>query len=164
MAASEVIQGLGVIGVFVTAAIYYKQLKRMGEQLRAQQNGATANSILILFQFLQEQEVREARQNVIRNLAAKPFADWDEGDRASAATVCSSYTTVAIVLQLALVPIEPIITHWGPSIMKCYAVVSPLIKEMQKPEHSGPTYWAAFDWLHSQAAGLKAHAGVSKVE
>jgi hypothetical protein len=141
-----------VIGIFITAWIYYRQLQSMGQQLLAQQKAMTAQTLLVRFQFLQDQNVREAREHVLQKLAATPYRDWDDTDRKHAATVCSSYTTVAIVLQLGLASIEPVLTHWGPSIRKCYGVVvAPYVKEMRAPENSGPTYWAALDWLHSQA-------------
>lgn len=47
-------------------------------------------------------------------------------------------------------PQEPLLS-WGPSMRRCYQVLEPYIREMQRPENAGPQYWPGFDWLFSQS-------------
>jgi hypothetical protein len=42
------------------------------------------------------------------------------------------------------------IVGWEMSIRRCYQVLEPYIREMQRPENAGPQYWAGFDWLYRQ--------------
>jgi hypothetical protein len=84
------------------------------------------------------------------NLAQKPFQDWDNDERREAARVCSTYDVTAIIIRLGLVPGEPFVENWGPSIRHCFEVTRAFIEEMQRPENSGPTYWDDFGWLYEE--------------
>jgi hypothetical protein len=112
--------------------------------------------LLALTNFLQAEDVREARRVVIQKLKDRHFSGWNDDEKRSAAKVCSSYGTAGIVLETNLVAPEPIIDNWGPSIRRCHQILEAFIQDFQLPENSGPTYWADFDRLNTLAeAGPK---------
>jgi hypothetical protein len=152
--AQLVVQVVGVTALLLTLCVYYRQLRTMGAQLHAARDAASAQNILALTNFLQAPEVRAAREVVRSRLPNKMFANWTEDERREAARVCSTYDVAAIIVRLKLVPPEPFVENWGPSIRHCYEVTEPLIEEMQKPENSGPTYWDDFGWLYEKVGKL----------
>ncbi len=114
-------------------------------------HAAAGQSFLSLASFLQAEDVRQARTLVITTLADRGFKGWNSDEIRAAAKVCSSYGVAGIVLESKLVPAEPVIANWGPSIRHCHAILRDYISEMQKPENSGPEYWAVFDRLSAVA-------------
>jgi len=157
--AQLVVQIAGVAALLLTLYIYYRQLRTMGAQLQAARDASSAQNILALTNFLQAPEVRAAREIVRVRLSKKPFADWTEEERREAARVCSTYDVAAIIVRMRLVPPEPFVENWGPSIRHCYEVCKPLIEEMQKPENSGPTYWDDFGWLYAEVLKVFQRSG-----
>lgn len=132
-------------------------------QLRATQRGATGQNILSLVTFLQAQYVREARTTVRAQLKAKPYTVWTEKEKREAGLVCSTYDVAGILIfQQRLVPADPFISNWGPSIRNCYEICKEHIAEMQKPENSGPEYWNDFAVLYHAATQQAAAAGRKK--
>jgi hypothetical protein len=138
-----------IVGTFI---VYLLQLKAMREQLDAARQAASAQNMLSLVDFLQAPHVRDARRTVITSLSTKAFSDWGDDDRRAASVVCSTYDLASIIIQRGLVPKEPIVDNWGPSIKKCFESVSPFLEEMQKAEHMGPTYYNDFRRLYEEVA------------
>jgi hypothetical protein len=151
--AQLVIQVVAVAALLLTLYVYYRQLRTMGAQLQSARDASSAQNILALTNFLQAPEVRAAREVVRVNLAQKHFQDWNDDERREAARVCSTYDVAAIIIRLGLVPREPFVENWGPSIRHCFEVTRPFIEEMQRPENSGPTYWDDFGWLYQEVEG-----------
>ena len=129
--------------VAATFLVYYFQL-------RAMRSASVAQNILATVNFLQAPEVREARRAVRRTLRGKALNDWHEAEERAATLVCSTYDVAGILIRLGLVPAEPFVDNWGPSIRDCHELLEPFIREMQRPEHSGPRYWNDFDWLYKE--------------
>ncbi len=148
------IGALQSIVLIVVLIVYAKQLKAMQRQVETARNAAVGQNLLALSNFLQGEDVREARRIVITKLADRGFKDWSEEEKRAAAKVCSSYGTAGVVLETGLVPPEPLIENWGPSISRCYAILRDFIKDLQSPEKNGPGYWAVFDRLHANV-GLR---------
>ena len=144
------VQAVGVAALLLTLWVYYRQLCTMSEQLQATRGAASAQNILALTSFLQAPEVRAARETVRVKLAKKDFSTWSEDERREASRVCSTYDVAAIIIRLGLVPSEPFVQNWGPSIRHCFEVTKHLIEEMQRPENSGSNYWDDFGWLYQQ--------------
>jgi len=149
-----VIQVVGVSALLLTLYVYYKQLHTMSAQLQAGRDASSAQNILSLTNFLQAPEVRAARETVRAQLDSKDFEHWDDSERRKASMVCSTYDVAAIIIKMGLVPPEPFVENWGPSIRHCYEVTKPLIVEMQKPENSGSACWDDFGWLYQQVQVL----------
>jgi hypothetical protein len=140
------LQGLVLIVVLI---VYARQLTTMREQLATAREGSAGQNLLALANFLQTEDVRDARRAVIETLETRSYTTWTPDERRVAAKVCSSYTVAAIVLEMGLVPPAPIVDNWGPSIRRCHRILQPFIQDLQKPEESGPTYWGAFDRLNA---------------
>jgi hypothetical protein len=135
------------LAMLATFMVYFHQLRQM-------QRGSTGQNILALVTFLQAPYVRDARTTVRKSLRAIPYENWSDKEKQDASLVCSTYDVAAIlILQQHLVPKEPFVSNWGPSIKDCYEVCKPHIAEMQKPENSGATYWNDFGELYDRVVG-----------
>ena len=142
-------QMIGSAGILITLVIYYRQLRIMNEQVQEVRRSTTAQHILSLLSFIESDEIRAALNLVYTTLHKKHFTQWTEDERQAASKLCSSFSSAGTILQSGLVPQEPLM-GWGPSIRRCYQVLEPYIREMQRPENAGPQYWASFDWLYRQ--------------
>ena len=67
-------------------------------QLRAMRDAATGQNILSLVNFLQTNEVREARRIVRENLRQKTYSEWSAAEKLAASMVCSNYDVAAILI------------------------------------------------------------------
>ncbi len=157
-----IVQIVGSVALFVTLGINYRQLRTMSEQLEAMRRSTTAQHILSLLSFIESDEVRAAETVVYTRLHRKHFSEWTESELQAATKLCASFATAGAVLRSGLVPVEPLVEGWEPSLRRCYQILEPFLREMQKPENGGPQYWIGFDWLHSQldrpkAVGRKTH-------
>ena len=142
------LQALISIAMIATFVVYFLQL-------RAMQRGATGQNILALVNYLQAEHVRAARTTVRATLKTKPYSEWSAGEKRDAALVCSTYDVAAIlILDQKLVPPEPFISNWGPSICDCYEVCQPHISELQRPENSGSAYWNDFERLYERSKAV----------
>src|SRR5262245_36172739 len=150
-----VTQMIGAAGLLITLVFNYRQVRIMNAQMREMRRSTGVQHILSLLSFIESDEIRAALNLVYTTLHKKHFSKWTEAERLAVSKLGSSFTTAGTILQSGLVPIEPLIAGWEPSIRRCYQVLEPYIQEMRKPENAGPQYWASFDWLHKQV-GLKA--------
>jgi len=145
-----VAQLIGVVGLLITLAINYRQFRIMNEQVQEVRRSTAAQHILTLLSFIESDEIRAALNLVFTTLHKKHFAHWTEEEQQAASKLCSSFSTAGTILQSGLVPLEPLIVGWEPSLRRCYQILEPFVREMQKPENAGPQYWAGFDWLHDR--------------
>ena len=119
-------------------------------QLRAMRSASTAQNILALLNYLQEPAVREARRRVLVDLKQKPVASWTEDDKREASLVYATYDVAGILIQRGLVPKDLFVSNWGESIVRCYRVLEPFLKEL----HSvvlGTKYGEYLKWLRDEA-------------
>jgi hypothetical protein len=140
-------QIISAVALVVTLTIYYLQLRTMGKQLAAMRQGTDAQHILSLLSFIESEEVRTARQLVYTRLHRKQVNEWTESELQAASRVCASFATIGRLLKSGIVPIEPIVEGWEPSLWRSYQILEPFILVMRKPENGGPQYWIGFDWL-----------------
>ena len=154
-------QIIGAAGLLITLAINYRQLRIMNEQVQEVRRSTVAQYILSLLSFIESDEIRAAMNLVYTTLHKKHFSQWTEDERQAVSKLCSSFSTAGTVLQSGLVPQEPLM-GWGPSIRRCYQVLEPYIREMQRPENAGPQYWAGFDWLYGQIDLINAKGRIRK--
>ena len=155
-----VTQVIGAVGLLFTLSLYYLQLRTMGKQLEEMRHGTNAQQILSLLSFIESEEVRAALTVVYTTLHRKHFSEWTESEREAATRMCASFATVGAIVRSGLVPAEPLLEGWEPSLRRSYQILEPFLREMQKPENGGPQYWIGFDWLHSQLdrPGRKFHS------
>jgi len=159
-------QIIGVAGLLITLVINYRQFRIMNEQVKEVRRSTTAQHILTLLSFIESDEIRATLNLVFTTLHKKHFSQWTEQEQQAVSKLCSSFSTAGTILQSGLVPIEPLIVGWEPSLRRCYQILKPFIREMQKPENAGPQYWAGFDWLHDEfviedATSRKRKTGIS---
>jgi hypothetical protein len=119
----------------------------MQAQLRAAREGVASQNLLSVIQFMQEEPTRQARERVIKQMSQLTREQWSEDDRRAADKVCSTYDVVAILLRNGFADSQPVAENWGPSIRQCFETLQPYIRELQKPENAGPSYWKDFEWL-----------------
>jgi len=141
---------IGVAGLLITLAINYRQFRIMNAQVDEVRRSTAAQHILTLLSFIESDEIRGALNLVFTTLHKKHFSDWTEQEQQAASKLCSSFSTAGTILQSGLVPLEPLIVGWEPSLRRCYQILKPFVREMQKPDNAGPEYWAGFDWLHDR--------------
>ena len=143
-------QTVGVAGLLITLVINYRQFRIMNEQVDEVRRSTAAQHILTLLSFIESDEMRAALNLVFTTLHKRHFSDWTEQEQQAVCKLCSSFSTAGTILQSGLVPLEPLIVGWEPSLRRCYQILKPFVREMQKPENAGPQYWAGFDWLHDR--------------
>ena len=135
--------------LIIVLVVYAKQLAAMREQVAAARSGSIGQNLLELSNFLQAEDVREARRVVIEKLPNRDMTSWSAEETSAAAKVCSSYGTAGVVVETGAVPIDAVIEHWGPSIRRCHGILEPFIRDRQRL--NGATYWAVFDRLFALA-------------
>jgi hypothetical protein len=148
--AQIIAQILGSMALFITLVINYRQLRTMAEQVAAVRRSTNAQQILSLLSFIESDEVRAALTVVHTTLHRKHFSDWTESELQAASKTCISFATVGAIVRSGLVPVEPLLEGWEPSLRRCYQVLEPFLREMQKPENGGSQYCIGFDWLYRQ--------------
>jgi hypothetical protein len=155
-------QMMGVAGLLITLVINYRQFRMMNEQIHEVRRSTAAQHILTLLSFIESDDIRAALNLVFTTLHKKDFSHWTEEEQQAASKLCSSFSTAGTILQSGLVPLEPLIVGWEPSLRRCYQILKPFVREMQKPENAGPEYWAGFDWLHDRIVLADAERRKSK--
>jgi len=158
----SIAQMIGAAGLLITLVINYRQLWIMNQQVQEMRRSTTTQHILSLLSFIESDEIRAAMNLVYTTLHKKHFSEWTEAELQAVSRLCSSFSTAGTVLQSGIVPIEPLIMGWEPSIRRSYEVLEPYIREMRKAENAGPQYWAGFDWLYSQIRPKKAGETILK--
>ena len=144
-----IIQAFVGLIIFATLLIYFFQLRTM-------RKGTLGQNTISLINFIQDENARAAREVVMRDLKDKDYSKWTIEEKKSASRVCSTYDVVSILIyQQSLVKPELVIDNWGPSIKKCYKILEPHIKEMQKPENAGSDYWDDFVVLNDKVIKSK---------
>jgi hypothetical protein len=149
------LQASVAVAGFATLAFLYKQARAMIDQIVATHESTRAQSALALANFLQSEEVRQARHCVRSVLSQKDHTLWSIDEKACASLVCSNYDVAACLLRSKLAPVDLFVVNWGPSILHCHEVLTPYILEFRSKPGGHRNYWTNFDWLCDQVASLK---------
>ena len=142
-----VAQMVASAGLLITLLINYRQVRLMSEQMLEMRRSTAVQHILSLLSFIESDELRASMNLVYTTLHKKHFSEWTEPQRQAVSKLCASFSTAGTILKSGLVPIEPLLEGWEPSIRRCYPILRPYIKDLQLPQNNGPTYWAVFDRL-----------------
>lgn len=138
---------------FLTLCVIVVGLFFSWRQLRNLSKASTASSYVGLFNFLQEDGMREARRYLLTELTKKPYGSWLEKDKHKAGKVCGAYDTVAAMEIWGLIGKEFFQEKWRSSIIECWEAAEPMIKEYQKKR--GSDFWSDFEWLYNKAKKKK---------
>ena len=148
--AQIIAQMIASAALLITLLINYRQVRIMSEQMLEMRRSTAVQHILSLLSFIESDELRTAMNLVYTTLHKKHFSQWTEPERQAVSKLCASFSTAGTILKSGLVPIGPLLEGWEPGIRRCYQVLGPYVREMQKPENAGPQYWSGFDWLYAQ--------------
>src|SRR5262249_2242860 len=112
------VQVIGAAGLLITLIINYRQGRLINLQMQEIRRSTAAQHILSLLSFIESDEVRAAMNLTYTTLHKKHFNQWTEAERQAASKLCSSFASAGTILQSGLVPIEPLIEGWEPSIRR----------------------------------------------
>src|SRR6185295_10139475 len=112
------VQLVGVVGLLITLVINYRQFRIMNEQLHEVRRSTVTQHILSLLSFIESDEIRSAINLVYTTLHKKHFSQWTENERQAVSKLGSSFTTAGTILQSGLMPVEPLLMGWEPSIRR----------------------------------------------
>src|SRR5215831_10361709 len=97
------IQGGALVLVLIVYFLQLRTMQRTQEatagQLVTMREASAGQNLIALTNFIQAEDVREARRVVIELLKDRHFSDWSGDEKRSAAKVCSSYGTAGIMLE-----------------------------------------------------------------
>lgn len=138
------------ISAFLAAAmsaLYARQ------QVRVAHSASRAQSLLAVLDYLQRSDIRDSRREVLTVLNSLPASSWTETQRATASNASASYDLVGTLLRSGVVDKDPIIQNYGPSIIRCHDICSPMIEGFcaNMPDALARRYWDDFDWLAGEA-------------
>jgi hypothetical protein len=147
----QIIMLLAVIGNLI---VYFYLLKETKKQVsiaeKSAKESAKAQNLFAITQYLQNEQIRNARRDLINRAKDKEFGKWDnEEDKKIASIVCASYDTLATLIKNDLIDKDLILSNWAASIINCYEITKEFIKKMQEENYPIP-YWVNFPWLANE--------------
>ena len=100
--ANLIVQSLIWLAMIATFIVY-------ALQLRAMRKSSEGQNFLSLVDYLQAQDVREARRVVRTTLKEKVSRSepWNDSEERAASLVCSTYDVAAILIRSGVVPSKP---------------------------------------------------------
>jgi hypothetical protein len=125
-------------GLLLASAALFTALR----QNRVTQEVARGQNFFSLITFLQDSELRVARERVLEKLAKTPLEQWTLGDESAASKVCSSYDAALIAVKKGWVDREIFEANYGPSIADCYRACAAFVTARQVKR--GSAYWDEF--------------------
>lgn len=142
---SAISTGFMALVILITAIFAVFQLK---EIVRSRKVAAFTN----LSQFLQKEEIREARRILI-GISTKDFKSWTRHEVEEAEKVCSTYDVAGIAVSKKLIEKDLVVNEWRDSIIKCWEAAEPMIIEYRKER--GMDFWDDFGKLYKMAKKIK---------
>ena len=128
----------------------------MQKQLSASRQASVGQNILSLANFLQAQDVRDARALVIESIDPSKYPNWTTDEKRAAAKVCSSYHVAGLILKTGVFPVDSkvdILKTWAASIRICRDKLTPYVTDIRK--QAGPEYLWAYEWLFEETEKAK---------
>jgi len=149
---SVILISLTLVAGIATVIVYFNQLRVMQRRVETMQETLRAQNLAGLIQYLQEPDVRDARNMVLTTLRDKDYSEWSDKEKQEASTACAAYGVAGVLIRLGRVDRDVIVENWGPSITLVCDACEKLIAERQK--QSGQKYWDALLWLHKEVKGV----------
>ena len=141
-----------IIGLIVQSGMWAAMIATLivyGLQLKSMKKSSEMGSAMRLFEYLQDQEVRDARRHVILSLKDKDPTKWTDVDERAASRTCSTYDIAGVIIRSNTVPKDVFLDGYGASVIKCHDILASYIKQMQKINEP-MEYWKSFDWLYDR--------------
>ena len=121
-------------------------------QLREISRSRKVTAFMNLSQFLQREEIREARRILI-GTSGKNFGDWSKEEIEAAEKACSTYDVAGIMVSKKLIERDLVVNEWRDSIIKCWEAAKPMIEEYRKKR--GKDFWDDFEKLYKEAMKIE---------
>jgi len=121
-------------------------------QLREISRSRKVTAFMNLSQFLQREEIREARRILI-GTSGKNFEDWSKEEIEAAEKACSTYDVAGIMVSKKLIEKDLVVNEWRDSIIKCWEAAKPMIEEYRKKR--GKDFWDDFEKLYKEAMKIE---------
>jgi Domain of unknown function (DUF4760) len=119
-------------------------------QIKEMKEANFSSAFKTVYDVLQSDQIRNARNKVMEELRNKPFEEWDKNDKWSASQVCQSYDIAGIMIRNGLLPEKLVADSWGDSLRNCYPILKPYLDQIRFERNAGE-YWDDFEWLCLQA-------------
>jgi hypothetical protein len=140
---STVFNLINVVILVVTAIILISQINEM-------RRATYASSYKAVYDMLQADDVRLARQVVFTRLQDKALDSWSEDEIKAAEKVCYTYDCVGIMARNRIVPVKYVADSWGDSLRRSWGVLEPFVKSSRMQRNSGE-FWNEYEWLSLEA-------------
>jgi hypothetical protein len=129
-------------------------------QLLEMKRGSKLSAFIAVWNFLQEEHVREAR-GILIALAKKKknFEIWTPEERDAADLALQRYNSVAILVRNRLIPVS-FVLQWEHSLILCWEAAQPLV--IQYRTERGTGYWQQLEDLYNLAVEGKKKNGNEK--
>lgn len=88
-------------------------------QFRKLSRSGTATAFTDILQWLQREDIRQARRYLMSTLKDKDYSKWIEYDKKKAEQVCSTYDVAGVMAKKHLIKKYFVVDKWADSIVKC---------------------------------------------
>lgn len=127
-----------------------KSEEALRAQVEAARSASYSQNIISLIDYIQRTDNRAARSHLfgIENFS---FHSWSESDKRQAEIVCSTWDSVALILNTSgnSRSITEIVKYWRHSIWRSHKCTEDLRRAVRAERN--PEMWLGFDWLAQQA-------------
>lgn len=133
------------------------------QQVRVAQSASRAQSLLAILEYLQREDIRASRREVLTVLAPIPFPEWTEKQQAAASNAAAAYDLVGVILRGGVLDGGLIIQTYGASIIRCYEICAPMVENIRGSmgEVLARSYWEGLEWLVHEARKDLGYAALS---
>lgn len=139
---------VGAISTGATGLIILVSALFVWWQLKEIRRSRSLTAYMKTWQFLQREDVREAR-DILINASNKKFENWSQEEIAAAEKVCYTYNAAAEIVLEGLIKRDFIVEKRRYSIMECWEAAKPMVIEYRK--RRGEDFWRDFETLYKMA-------------
>ena len=127
--------------ILITAILAVLQLSEISRSRKV-------TAFMNISQFLQREEIREARSILIR-ASEKDFKDWSKEEIRAAEKACSTYDVAGGMVIKKLIEKDLVVYEWRDSIIKCWEAAKSMVNKYR--ETRGRDYWHSFEKIYKMA-------------
>jgi hypothetical protein len=112
-------------------------------QFRLARKARQVEAYLAVLRSVQEDRVRDARQQLLQLGETKPYAEWSREDKDTAGRALNPYASIAEMVGMRLLPV-PVVRIWADSITACRHAADDYLRERRETQ---PLLWHDLDLL-----------------
>jgi hypothetical protein len=126
----------------ITVVFAYRQFKEIRQIERVK-------NTLDLFKFVQQEDYRVARRDLIRKFGNKEYQDWEEQEKNNAEKAITNYDLAGLYYRKGFIDKDVLIKNWAHSTINCWKAAEDMIIDKRKEyKHS---YHPDFEYLYYAA-------------